>query len=95
MAKANRTSWEREGYFDHAWGNGLVFLPRYKFVYLGDQEHWCPAALKTWLDHWREYANDLNADLEVLNVGEEVVLWLADRQRVGPEALSQVLARSS
>ena len=48
MAKANRTSWERESYFDTIFGEGAAAIPRQKFIYLGDQSNLCPSVYNAW-----------------------------------------------
>jgi hypothetical protein len=95
MAKANRTAWEREQFFDDVYALGLVELPRHKFIYLADQTNMCPGALRAWLDHWREYIDDQNEDLQVLMVGEKVVLWRAGWEKVGPKTLTAALASAN
>jgi hypothetical protein len=93
MAKANRTSWEREAIFDDVVGEGIAFVPKHKFVYLGDQSNMCPSVLRVWLEHWREYIDDQNDDLQYLRLGEKVVLWRKSWQQnnSGPMTLSAAL----
>jgi hypothetical protein len=94
MARANRQSWERESFLDDLYGVGITKLPRHKFVYLSGQTNMCQAVLKTWLDHWREYMEDQDEDVEILLVGESVVLWRDSmvQKNGGPKSLSDALA---
>jgi len=97
MAKVNRVSWERESYFDDLYGAGIIALARHKFIYLAGQANMCPAVFERWLEHWREYVEDANEDLEILMVGETVVLWRVGMQRKNgePKPLSKALASSN
>ena len=97
MAKANRVSWERESVLDDVFGEGITVVPRHKFVYLSDQLHMCPAVLRTWLEHWREYTDDQNEDLELIMVGGYVVLWRKSslQKNGGPQALTAALAAAT
>jgi hypothetical protein len=97
MAKANRTSWERESIFDDLFGAGISLIPKHKFVYLADQTNICPSVLRVWLEHWREYMDDQDEDLEIVMVMDSVVLWRqAFQQKNGePKSLSAALAAAS
>jgi hypothetical protein len=87
----------RQAVFDDLFGQGIALVPRHKFIYLADQTNMCPSVLRTWLEHWRDYVDNQNDDLEYLLVGDSVVLWRKGWQQKngGPIALSDALAAAA
>jgi hypothetical protein len=88
MPKANRTSWEREGYFDHIYAHGVVTVPRHKYIYLANQWNICPTVDRVWLEHWRDYCDDQHEDLCIVIAGGTVLLWKKKEEEIEPTTLS-------
>jgi hypothetical protein len=78
MAIAKRLEMEREAFLEQIRIDGVVVINRKKFILLGGGKNMSRTVSQAWLESWRDYIDDEDGDLNVLQSNSSVIVLYDD-----------------